>query len=157
MGRVRIKMENDLVLRGLSLATQESYLRCAKAFIAHYRRPPESLSTEHVKQWLLYLLKEKKRKPATVNVMIGALHFLFVTTLGRPEVMQGIRCVRREHPTPNILSGGEVARLIEHAPSLKHKALFMLMVGEGLRVGEACWLQVEDIDLIGTEEGRVLG
>lgn len=146
MGRVRIKMENDLVLRGLSPATQEAYLRCAKAFIAHYRCAPEMLSTEHVKQWLLYLLKERKRKPATVNVAIGALHFLFATTLGRPEVMHGIRSVRKDCPTPNILSGGEVARLLEHAPSLKHKALFMLMYGEGLRVSEARGLQVEDID-----------
>ena len=40
MGRVRIKMENDLVLRGLSPATQEAYLRCAKAFIAHYGCAP---------------------------------------------------------------------------------------------------------------------
>jgi integrase/recombinase XerD len=146
MGRVRTKMEQDLVLRGLSAATQESYLRCAKAFIAHYRCAPDKLSAKHVRQWLLYLLTEKKRKPATVNVMIGALRFLFCTTLGRPAVMHGIHSVRKESPAPNILSGSEVARLIEHAPSLKHKALFMLMYGEGLRVGEARCLQVADID-----------
>ncbi len=98
MGRVRTKMEQDLVLRGLSCATQESYLRCAKAFIAHYKCPPERLGAAHVRQWLLYLLKEKQRKPATVNVAIGALNFLFGTTFGRPEVMHGIRSVRKELP-----------------------------------------------------------
>jgi len=139
-------MEQDLVLRGLSCATQESYLRCAKAFIAHYKCPPERLGAAHVRQWLLHLLKEKQRKPATVNVAIGALSFLFGTTLNRPEVMRGIRSVRKELPAPNILSGSEVSRLLEHAPSLMHKTLFMLMYGEGLRVSEARCLEVDDID-----------
>jgi site-specific recombinase XerD len=141
-------MENDLVLRGLSPATQESYLRCARAFIAYHKRAPEKLTNEHVREWLLYLLREKDRKPSTVNVMIGALRFLFGTTLGRPEVMHGIRNVRKDVPEPNILSGSEVGRLLEHASSLQYKALFMLMYGEGLRVSEARSLEVSDIDSV---------
>jgi integrase/recombinase XerD len=65
----------------------------------------------------------------------------------RVEVdVQHILSVRQEHPAPDVLSGSEVTRLIEHAPSLKHKALFMLMYGAGLRIGEARQLQVGDID-----------
>ena len=146
MGRVRTKMENDLVLRGLSPATQESYIRCAKAFIAYHKRAPEKLTNQHVREWLLYLLREKQRKPSTVNVMIGALRFLFGTTLGRPHVMHGIRSVRKDVPEPNVLSGSEVGRLLAHAPSLRHRCLFMLMYGEGLRVSEARSLEVGDID-----------
>lgn len=148
MGRVRTKMENDLVLRGLSAATQESYLRCAKAFIAYHKRSPEKLSNQHVREWLLYLLREKQRKPSTVNVMIGALRFLFGTTLGRPHVMHGIRAVRKEFAEPKVLSGSEVERLLAHAPSLRHRCLFMLMYGEGLRVSEARSLEVGDIDSV---------
>jgi hypothetical protein len=32
-----------------------------------------------------------------------------------------------------VPSGSEVSRLLEHAPSLKHRALFMLMYGAGAR------------------------
>jgi integrase/recombinase XerD len=81
-----------------------------------------------------------------VNVAIGALRFLFNVTLNRPQVMQGIRTVRVDHPQPDVLSGSEVQLLIEHAPSLKHKALVMLMYGAGLRVAEARHLRVGDID-----------
>jgi site-specific recombinase XerD len=93
--------------------------------------------------------------------------------------------VRTAHPAPEVLSGSEVARLIAHAPSLRHKALFMLMYGAGLRVSEARNLHVGDIllghlslsstarythlsearratlrsplDVLDTEQGRVLG
>ena len=51
------------------------------------------------------LASGQKSKPATVNVAIGALKFLFRTTLGRPAVMEGIRCVRTAHPAPDVLSG----------------------------------------------------
>jgi site-specific recombinase XerD len=146
MGRIRAKMEQDLVLLGRSEATRESYVLHARAFVKYLGRSPSTASQQDVRRWFLYLLQEKGFKPATVNVAIGALKFLFRTTLGRPTVMEGIRCVRTVHPAPDVLSGSEVQRLIAHAPSLKHKALFMLMYGAGLRVSEACHVQVGDID-----------
>jgi integrase/recombinase XerD len=109
-------------------------------------RCPTTAKTRDIRGFLLYLLQEKKRKPTTVNVAIGALRFLFNVTLNRPEVMRGIRTVRVDHPQPDVLSGSEVQLLIEHAPSLKHKALVMLMYGAGLRVAEARHLRVGDID-----------
>ncbi len=146
MGRIRDKMEQDLVLCGRSEATCESYLGHCRAFVVHLGRCPTTASQPDVRGWLLHLLREKKRKPNTVNVAIGALRFLFNVTLSRPEVMVGIRLVRADHPQPDVLSGSEVARLLEHAPSLKHKVLMMLMYGAGLRVAEARHLRVGDID-----------
>ena len=60
--------------------------------------------------------------------------------------MRDIRCVRKQYPAPDILSGSEVARVLEHAPLLKHKALFMLLYGSGLRIAEARSLEIADID-----------
>jgi integrase/recombinase XerD len=139
MGRIRDKMEQDLVLCGRSAATQESYLRYARMFVTYLGRSPTHASNADVRRWLLHLLRDKKYKPATVNTAIGALRFLFGTTLQRPEVMHGVHSVRKDHPAPDVLSGSEVGRLLEHAPSLKHKTLFMLMYG-------ARHLQVADVD-----------
>lgn len=146
MGRIRDKMEQDVVLFGRSAATQESYLRYARMFVAYLGRSPTRASNDDVRRWLLHLLRDKHYKPATVNTAIGALKFLFGTTLQRPEVVHGIRSVRHEHPAPDVLSGSEISRLLEHAPSLKHKALFMLMYGVGLRIAEARCLQVSNVD-----------
>jgi integrase/recombinase XerD len=146
MGRIRDKMEQDLVLCGRSAATCESYLRQARAFVVFLGRSPGTATTRDVRRFLLHLLQEKKRNPNTVNVAIGALRFLFNVTLNRPKVMDGIRALRADHPQPDVLSGSEVQRMIEHAPSLKYKALIMLMYGAGLRVAEARHLRVGDID-----------
>jgi site-specific recombinase XerD len=96
--------------------------------------------------WLLYLLKEKRRSPRTVNVHIAALRVLYDITLQRPEVMANIRQVRPQHRQPTIPSGQQVRALLDAAPSLKHRAMFMLLYGAGLRVSEMLALTTADID-----------
>jgi integrase/recombinase XerD len=45
-----------------------------------------------------------------------------------------------------VLRGTEVLLLLEHLPSVTHRALAMLCNGAGLRVSEACTLKLSDID-----------
>jgi site-specific recombinase XerD len=146
MGRIRDKMEADLALRGLRDATRRNYLSYARAFVAFHRSPPTELGTEHVRRWLLHLLTELGRSASTVNVAIAALRFLFTTTLGRPEVMKEVRPVRKERAAPEIPSGTEMSRLLAATTNRKHRVLFFLMYGAGLRVSEALGLTVDDID-----------
>jgi site-specific recombinase XerD len=94
---------------------------------------------------LLWLLKVRKRDAGTVNVAIASLRFLF-TTLGRPEVMQNIPNVRKQHRAPDVLSGSEVERLLAASADIRHRAIFTLMYGAGLRVSELLALKVHDID-----------
>lgn len=145
MGKHRDRMEQDLALRGLSSSTREGYLRYAQAFVAHFGRSADELGTEQARSWLLWLLKVKKRDPGTVNVAIASLRFLF-TTLGRPEVMRDIRGVRKQHRAPDILSGNEVERLLAACADIKHRAIFTLLYGAGLRISEVLALTVADID-----------
>ena len=146
MGRVRTKMQEDLALGGKAASTQEGYIRYARQFVIYTGRSPEHATNGDVRAWLLHLSKEQKRSARTGNVARCALRFLFERTLDRPEVMRGIRSVRVEHGSPCVLSGTEISRLLAHAPSLRDKAMFMLMYGAGLRVSEARYLQVGDID-----------
>jgi site-specific recombinase XerD len=138
-------MEQALMLRGFALNTREKYLRYARAFVAHCGRSADSLGREDVQQWLLWLLKTKKVDPATVNVAIAALRHLF-TSLGRPALMQGIRGVRKQHRARDVLSGSEVERLLLASADLKHRAMFTLLYGAGLRVAELTALSAADID-----------
>ena len=146
MGQIREKMKQELSLRGLAESTHRAYLAYARAYVAHFRRSPVELGTEHVRAWLLYLLITKKSRPATVNVALAAVKFLYGATLGKPEVTRELRSVRRTFPAPDVLSGSEVKSVIENAASLKHKAMFMLMYGAGLRISEVCKLSARDID-----------
>jgi integrase/recombinase XerD len=148
MGQFHDRMVADMTLRGLSQNTQEAYLRAARQFIAFYMRPPTQLGTAQVREWLLFQLTVVGRSASTVNVAIAALRFLFVTTLAMADVMTGVRCVREKHREPDVLSGTEVLRLLDHAPTLRHRAIFKLLYGAGLRISEALGLTVADIDSV---------
>ena len=146
MGQLQDRMIEDLTLRGSAPGTTSAYVRYARAFVAFYRRPPTELGEEHVRAWLLHLLREKRRSQRTVNVHIAALRVLFTVTLRRPEVMEHIRSVRTPFPQPDIPSGQQVRALLDAAPSLKHRAMFMLLYGAGLRVSEMLRLTIADVD-----------
>lgn len=145
MGKHRDRMEQDLTLRGASERTRVSYLRYAKMFVAHFGRSADRLGTDDVRTWILWLLKVRKSDPATVNVAIAALRQLFAS-IGRPEVMHSIRGVRKQHRAPDVLSGSEVQRLLSASTDLKHRAIYTLLYGAGLRIAELLALKVTDID-----------
>lgn len=146
MGQFRDRMAADLALHGAAQSTCLAYLRFACAFVAFHMRPPTELGTENVRAWLLHLLRNKRLSPRTVNVATSALRFLFDNTLQRPEVMASVRSVRVQHHQPDVPSGSQVAALIEHARTPKHRAMFMLLYGTGLRISEMLNLQIADID-----------
>jgi len=60
MGRIRGKMEQDLVLCGRRAATQESYLQYARMFVAYLGSSPTRASNDDVRRWLLHLLRDKE-------------------------------------------------------------------------------------------------
>ena len=45
---------------------------------------------------------------------------------------------------PHILSETEVARLIDSASNLLHRAMLMTLYSTGIRRAELCWLKVSD-------------
>jgi len=145
MGKHRDRMEQELILRGLASNTRDSYLKYARLFVQHCGRSPDQLGNEDVRRWLLWLLKTKKRQPRTINVAIAAVRHLFAS-LGRPEVMQGVRNVRTQHRAPDILSGSEVGRLLRASTTIKHRAIVTLLYGAGLRIAELLALTPGDID-----------
>ena len=124
-------MQADLVLRGLALNTQRSYLFRAREFVAHFRRPPTELGTEHVREFLLHLVTVRKLGPSSHGVYLAALKFLYEVTLERPEVVASIPHPKQPRTLPEVLSLDEVARFFEHVHSMRQRALLMVAYGPG--------------------------
>jgi integrase/recombinase XerD len=146
MGKLREQMKGDLELRGLSPHTQENYLRHVSQFSRHYGRSPRHLGEKEIKEYLLYLLREKKVSTATVNQCYHALKFLYERTLNRMWVMARVPRVRRLKQLPVVLDKEEVESLFSVTENVKHRALLMLIYSSGLRLTEAARLKVTDID-----------
>jgi integrase/recombinase XerD len=146
MGKVQDKMREDLELRGAPPNTVDTYLRCARKFVQHFDRSPATMGAMEIRQFLLHLVREKKVKPATVNVYAGAVKFLYRVTLGRPEEVAAIPRMKVPMRLPNVLSGTEVERLLGAITTNKQRAMALLAYGAGLRVSEIVKLEVPDID-----------
>jgi integrase/recombinase XerD len=140
------RMRADLRLKGLARRTQEKYLWGAQRLVAHYGRPPEAISADEVRAFLLHLEDECDLRASTLASYIASFHFLYRTTLGMPEVVKDVWYPKRDRPVPVILSRAEVAAFFGAIRAIKFRAILMAAYGSGLRIGEACALRCEDID-----------
>jgi site-specific recombinase XerD len=146
MGELHDQMKEDLVLKAYSPNTQRNYLRCARNFAKHYMRSPEEMGEQEVRDFLLHLVRDRQASPATLDMYVNALKFLYNVTLKRPEVVQGLSHPKRPKTLPVILSPEEVLRIFAAIRSVKHKAIIATAYTAGLRISEVCALRVSDID-----------
>jgi integrase/recombinase XerD len=159
MGHLRDRMVQDLKLRGYRRSTVDVYVGCVRRFVAHFGKAPTEMGESQVREFLLYLSEERHLQPTTLRMYLGAIAFLYGTTLGRPDVCAYIPWPRDgRRKLPDILSLAEVERLLDAVDPIKHRAIITVAYGAGLRIGEACSLQVGDIDsqrgLIHVRDGK---
>lgn len=146
MTPLRKRMIEALELRGSSPKTIKLYVDCTARFARHFNKSPEHLGTEEVRQYLLYLVHERKVAWSTYKQALAALRFLYRWVLGRGEVVEDIRAPRPERRLPVVLSFAEVHRFFAAITSFKHRTLLMFAYAAGLRVSEAGRVRVADID-----------
>lgn len=146
MGKLHDQMKEDLILKAYSPHTQREYLRCARHFASHYMRSPGEMGETEVRNFLLHLVRDRNASPATQDMYVNALKFLYTITLKRPEVVKNISHPKRPKTLPVILSPEEVLRVFEAIRSVKYKAIIATAYAAGLRISEVCSLSASDID-----------
>lgn len=146
MTALRQQMTDDMILRGLSKATQEAYLRAVAGFANYFQHRPDELSQEDAQRYLLHLIEERGLAAGTCNTVVHGLRFLYRVTLGRGDTVFRLPCARQPKRLPEILDQEEVARLFRVTANRKHRALLKTTYAAGLRVSETVSLRVGDID-----------
>jgi site-specific recombinase XerD len=146
MKSLRQQMTEAMVLRGFAARTQEAYVAAVVALAKHYHRCPDTLSSEELQAYLLFLITEKKLAYASVNQAACAFRFLFERVLKRANARFDIPMAKVPKRLPQILAREEVSRLISAARTLRGRTLLMTTYAAGLRVSEVCALQVTDIE-----------
>lgn len=146
MTPLRQRMLDALVLRGMALRTQESYIDAVSRLARHYGRSPDTLRAEQVREFLLHLLRDRQRSRSTVNQYGCAYRFLYGTVLGLDGQAFHIPLGIAPQRLPEILSREEIARLFAVTTRLAPRTFLMLAYGTGLRLSELVHLRVADID-----------
>src|SRR5574342_696433 len=132
MTELRNRMDNDLLVRGMAERTRETYLAAVTRLARHYRRPPDQLCPQEVQAYLIHMLREEQLAWSTCSIAVHAFRFLYHTTLGRPEATFTIPGPRHRQTLPEILSPGEVRRLLEATVTRKQRAVLATTYGAGL-------------------------
>ena len=154
---LRRRMIEDMTIRNLSPATQQSYTYAVAKFSRHCGRSPDRLGLEDVRAYQLYLIAQQ-RSWSHINQVVCALRFFYGITLGRSDANEQIVAAREPQRLPVVLSGDEIARFLEAVPGLRNRVALTTAYGAGLRVGEVVRLTASAIDssrmLIRIEQGK---
>jgi len=158
MGRLHDQMKRDLELKNYSPKTRSCYLASVKSFALYFHRSPAELGDQEIREYLHYLIQEKKASQSVISQSYSALKFLYETTLKRD--WNGLRIPRAKmgKKLPVVLSQQEIQAIFSATRNLKHRALLMTIYSAGLRVSEAVHLKVSDIDsqrmMIRVQQGK---
>ena len=136
----------DLQLSGATPRTQKTYLREAGNLAKYFNRSPAELGEDQLKEYMLYLMKQRHLSEGTFRFYVAALKFLYRTTLKREWAVENIRYPRAKRKLPVVLDLSEVESLFAVTPNLKHKVILMITYSSGLRASETARLKITDID-----------
>ena len=77
MTQLRKKMIEDMTLKGLSPATQKLYLMQVNHLAKYFKRSPDELSKEEIREYFLYLIQEKKGSASMISSALCGIKFFY--------------------------------------------------------------------------------
>ena len=154
---LRQRMIEDMMIRNLSRAAQQSYIYAVARFSRHFNSSPDRLGMEEVRAYQLHLVA-KNHSWSHINQVACALRFFYGVTLGQKEAFERIVFGREPEKLPAVLNAEEVVRFLEAVEGLRNRIALTTAYAAGLRVREVTRLRIASIDstrmLIHIEMGK---
>ncbi len=146
MTHLRKMMLEELERRNYAQTTTRLYIQTIEDFAGYFKRPPDQLGPEHIREYQAYLFRERKLAARTVTQRLAALRFFFIQTIKKGWSVADTPYPKKTQHLPSILSPEEVARLIDSSQTRFQRIVLMTLYGTGARRAELARLQIPDID-----------
>jgi len=143
---LRERMIDDLQLHGLAKNTQARYVEAVRHLAEHFRKPPDQITEEELRQYFLYLTKVKQVAPSTLTIALCGIKFFYERTLHKQWTILDLVQPSKEKKLPVVLTIEEVQRILKCVHHLRFRACLSTIYACGLRIQEGVHLQVKDID-----------
>ena len=140
------RMQQDLQLAGLKERTQEAYLRAVRKFAQWLKKSPEEASENDLRRYLLFIKNVQQWEGNSLRVAYSGLKFFYRHTCPREWSTLSKLRVPKQLKLPTVLTILEVDQLIDTIRKPAMKCFFWTVYSLGLRLEEALYLQVSDID-----------
>jgi integrase/recombinase XerD len=146
MTPLRSRMLEEIQLGNLSEITAHTYVSAVNRYARYFDNSPQNLGPEHVREYLLHLIRDNKVTTSTILSNRSALRFLYVSTLKQKWFDEEIPQPKRIPTLPGILSKDEVTSMLDGTHNLKHWTILATFYATALRCSELQHLKVDDID-----------
>jgi integrase/recombinase XerD len=146
LSALHLRMIEDMQLCGFSPRTQQSYVRSVEGLARYYGKSPGVLDNEQIRKYFVHLTCERKLARPTVTIALCGIKFLYEKTLKHDWSLTGVPVPKRMKSLPVVLSRKEVRDILSRIHEVRHRACLSLIYACGLRLGEACRMEVGHID-----------
>jgi site-specific recombinase XerD len=126
--------------------TQEGYTRAVRMLVEYYDKTPDLITEEELQEYFLHRKNVSKWSPNTMRICYSGIKFFFVNVLQRDWHLLDIIRAQSEHRLPTVLSTEEVRDTLAKVTSPHNHAFLTTVYSCGLRLQEARYLEVADID-----------
>ncbi len=145
INEVKSKISSELLIGGKSKETVRVYLHYNLDLLNYLKKFPEEITSDDVKQYLAYLILERKNSAATLALARSAISFFYDGIL-KKNITVDIKTPKKERKLPVILTKEDIKNMIDYAPNLRAKLFIEFMYSSGLRVAECAKLKWDDLD-----------
>jgi len=135
-----------LQLAGMSEPTQKGYTRSVRMLVDFYGKTPDLITEQELQDYFLHRKNVDKWAAATMRICYSGIKFFFINVLKRDWHTLALIHAKREHRLPTVLSLNEVWNILNSVRTPQNKAYLTTVYTCGLRLHEALFLQVTDID-----------
>ena len=129
MTHLRKMMLEELNRHNYVQTTIDCYIQTVEDFTRYFRRPPEQLTPEHIREYQAYLFRERKLATSTVTQRLAALRFFYTRTIKKTWSVADTPYPKKTRHLPSILSPEAVAHLIDSSQTWFHRIVLMTLYG----------------------------
>ena len=146
MTKLREKMVEDLQLRGLAPSTQKAYVREVQHLAEHYRKSPDKITEDELREYFLYLVQIREVSPSTLRIALCGIKFFYQHTLQQEWITFDLIRPRKRKKLPVVLTTDEVCQVLSLVRRSQNRVCLSIIYACGLRIQEGAKLSVSDID-----------
>lgn len=140
------KSMDTLSLNGKGERTQQAYTRALRMLVEFYAKDPAEITEAELEAYFLRRKNLDRWSANTLRICYCGIRFYFVQVLGRNWTLFNILRAKNESRLPTVLSREEVRRLLGCVHTAHNRAFLATVYACGLRLQEALYLEVCDID-----------